>query len=71
MDLFTAYNGLLIRFGLYQLIFWPTVGYYVARDATKRDQSSPRLRGVVYGFFGILGLAVYLTQKTRADADSA
>lgn len=70
MDILTAYNGLLIRFGLYQLIFWPTVGYYVAWDATKREQSSPRLRGVVYGFFGILGLLVYMAQKTRADADS-
>lgn len=70
MDVFTAYNGLLIRFGLYQLIFWPTVGYYVAQDATKRDLSSPRLRGIVYGFFGILGLVVYLTQKARTDAGS-
>lgn len=70
MDILTAYNGLLIRFGLYQLIFWPTVGYYVARDVTKREQSSPRLRGVVYGFFGIPGLLVYMAQKTRADADS-
>jgi hypothetical protein len=71
MDILTAYNGLLIRFGLYQLIFWPAVGYYVARDATKREQSSPRLRGIVYGFFGILGLLVYMAQRTRADADSS
>jgi len=66
MDILTAYHGLLIRFGLYQLIFWPTVGYYVTVDAKKRELSSPQLRGVVYGFFGILGLVVYISQKPRA-----
>ena len=67
MDCLTAYNGLLVRVGLYLLIFWPTVGYYVYRDATKRDLSSPKLRGVVYGFLGILGLLVYLSQKARGE----
>lgn len=71
MDIFTAYGGLLVRFGIYQLIFWPVVGYYVARDATRRERPFPRLRGVVYGFFGIPGLLVYMAQRTRADADSA
>jgi len=32
MDLLTAYNGALLRIGLYLLIFWPTVGYYVYQD---------------------------------------
>lgn len=70
MDWFTAYNGLLVRVGLYLLIFWPTVGYYVYRDATKRNLASPKLRGVAYGFLGILGLLVYMSQKARAKANS-
>lgn len=65
MDWLTAYNGLLVRVGLYLLVFWPTVGYYVYRDATKRDLSSPKLRGVAYGFLGALGLLIYLSQKGR------
>ncbi len=35
-DLLTAYNGILVRMGLYILIFWPTVGYYVYQDSIKR-----------------------------------
>lgn len=65
MDWLTAYNGLLVRVGLYLLVFWPTVGYYVYRDATKRDLSSPKLRGVAYGLLGALGLLIYLSQKAR------
>ncbi|WP_254538598.1 hypothetical protein [Halomarina litorea] len=71
MDWLTAYYGLFVRVGLYLLIFWPTVGYYVYRDSTKRGLSSPKLRGVVYGVFGILGLLVYLAQKQREKTDSA
>lgn len=70
MDWLTAYNGLLVRVGLYLLIFWPTVGYYVYRDTTKRDLSSPKLRGVTYGFLGILGLLIYMSQKARGETDS-
>jgi len=36
MDILTAYNGALLRIGLYLLIFWPTVGYYVYRDSKNR-----------------------------------
>ena len=67
MSLLTAYNGLLIRFGLYLLIFWPTVGYYVHSDSEKRGFSNPRLRGVVLGFLGILGLLVHLYIVQRQD----
>lgn len=70
MDWVTAYNGLLVRVGLYLLIFWPTVGYYVYRDATKRDLSSPKVRGIAYGFLGILGLFIYMAQKARTEANS-
>jgi hypothetical protein len=60
MSLLTAYDGLLIRVGLYLLVFWPTVGYYVYSDSEKREFSNPQLRGVALGFLGILGLLVHL-----------
>ena len=68
MDIFTAYNGALLRMGLYLLIFWPTVGYYVYQDCKKRSRSSPHIRGFVYGFFGILGLIAYISRKSRSDS---
>ena len=68
MDIFTPYNGLLIRMGLYLLIFWPTVGYYVYQDSKNRGHSSPHIRGLTYGFLGVIGLFVYLTQKDRNGA---
>jgi hypothetical protein len=52
MSLLTAYSGLLMRMGLYLLIFWPTVGYYVYSDSEKKELSNPRLRGLVLGFLG-------------------
>lgn len=70
MDWLTAFDGVLPRFGLYLLVFWPTVGYYVYRDAERRGLSSPGARGLGYGFLGVLGLVVYLTQKARATAGS-
>ena len=60
MSLLTAYSGLLIRMGLYLLIFWPTVGYYVYSDSEKKELSNPRLRGLALGFLGILGLLIHL-----------
>ena len=67
MILLTAYNGLLVRVGLYLLIFWPTVGYYVYSDSEKREFSNPQLRGVVLGFLGVLGLLVHLYIVQRQD----
>lgn len=66
MDILTAYNGLLFRMGLYLLIFWPTVGYYVYQDSKKLDRSSPSIRGFAYGFFGLLGLFLYFVNKNRS-----
>jgi hypothetical protein len=66
VDVLTAYNGALLRVGLYLLIFWPTVGYYVYQDCKRRDRSSPRIRGIVYGFFGLLGLVAYISRKSRS-----
>lgn len=67
MSLLTAYNGVLIRVGLYLLVFWPTVGYYVYSDSEKRGFSNPQLRGVVLGFLGILGLLVHLSLVQGQD----
>jgi len=67
-DLLTAYNGLLVRAGLYLAVFGPTVGYYVYQDSKSRGLSRPRLRGFVYGVFGILGLVVYMA-RARESAD--
>ncbi|MWG35302.1 hypothetical protein [Halomarina oriensis] len=65
MDPLTAYSGLFLRIGLYLVVFWPTVGYYVYQDSKQRDASSPRLRGALYGFFGVAGLFVYLARRER------
>jgi hypothetical protein len=65
MDLVTAYNGSLIRIGLYLFIFWPTVGYYVYSDAEKRGLGNPQLRGVTLGLLGILGLLIHLAMVQR------
>jgi hypothetical protein len=65
MSLLTAYNGLLIRVGLYLLVFWPTVGYYVYTDANQRGLTRPGIRGVVLGFLGILGLLIHLWSVRR------
>ena len=67
MSLLTAYSGLLIRMGLYLLVFWPTVGYYVYSDSEKKELSSPRLRGLVLGFLGIIGLLIHLGLVQRRD----
>lgn len=70
MNWLTAYNGLLVRVGLYLLVFWPTVGYYIYRDATKRNLSSPKIRGVAYGVLGMLGLLIYMAQKAGGETNS-
>ena len=66
----TAGNGAFIRIGLYLLIFWPTVGYYVYTDSKKRDLSSPKIRGIGYGFLGITGLVIYVFQKMNTNTGS-
>jgi hypothetical protein len=70
MEWLTAASGILVRVGVYLLIFWPTVGYYVYRDATRRGLSSPRLRGAAYGVLGILGLLIYLSQKSMVGTNA-
>jgi hypothetical protein len=67
MSLLTAYSGLLIRVGLYLLVCWPTVGYYVYSDSEKRGFSNPQLRGVVLGFLDTLGLLIHLSIVQRQD----
>ncbi len=67
MNLLTAYNGLLIRVGLYLLVFWPTVGYYVYSDSEKRGLANSKLRGVALGFLGILGLLIHLALVQRQE----
>jgi len=56
-------NGALLRIGLYILLFWPTVGYYIYRDVKRRGDSRPLARGVGFGLFGIAGLLVYEVRK--------
>ena len=67
MDWLTIYNGILLRGGLYLIIFWPTVGYYIYKDSKSRGRKYPKILGLVYGFFGIAGLFVYLARKRRAQ----
>lgn len=66
-SLLTAYGGLLIRVGLYLLVFWPAVGYYVYSDSETRELSNPRLRGLVLGFLGIVGLLIHLGLVGRRE----
>lgn len=65
MNLLIAYHGVLLRVGLYLLVFWPTVGYYVYADSKKRGFANPRLRGLVLGFLGLLGALVHLGLRER------
>ena len=60
MDLISAYNGVFIRLGLYILIFWPIVGYYVYVKSKERGLTNPKMRGIVLGFLGIPGLLIHL-----------
>jgi hypothetical protein len=69
MDWLTAGNGAVLRIGLYLLIFWPTVGYYVYTESARRGLSNPKVRGVVYGFFGILGVVVFLIQYGTVERE--
>lgn len=55
-----AFDGALLRIGLYLLVFWPTVGYYVYTDSARRGLDRPRLRAVVLGFLGIVGVVIHL-----------
>ncbi|MFP4187845.1 MAG: hypothetical protein ACLFR5_00325 [Halobacteriales archaeon] len=66
-DALTAYNGLLLRAGLYVAVFGPPVGYYVYTDSKERGLPRPKLRGVAYGVFGALGLVVYMVRKARSN----
>ena len=60
MEPLSAYNGVLIRYGLYLLIFWPSVGYYVYVNSKKQGLSNPLGRCLVLGFLGIPGLLIHL-----------
>ena len=62
ISLLTACNGLLVCIGLYLLLFWLTVGYYVYSDSEKREFSNPQLRGVVLGILGLL-VNLYIVQR--------
>jgi hypothetical protein len=64
-----AGNGALVRLGLYVLLFWPTVGFYVYRDAKRRAVSRPLGRGVGFGFFGIAGLLAYEVRKATDESE--
>ncbi|PSP72565.1 hypothetical protein BRC86_12150 [Halobacteriales archaeon QS_3_64_16] len=56
--------------GLYVLLFWPTVGFYVYRDAKRRAVSRPLARGVGFGLFGIAGLLAHEARKTTDESET-
>jgi hypothetical protein len=60
MDPISAYNGVFIRLGLYILIFWPIVGYYIYVKSKERELSNPKMRAIALGFLGIPGLLIHL-----------
>ena len=65
-DPITAFDGALLRVGLYVLLFGPVVGGYVYWDATRRGLSRPRLRAVAYGPLGVPGALLYELRKGNA-----
>ncbi|WP_458188741.1 hypothetical protein [Haladaptatus sp. NG-WS-4] len=67
MDVLGASDGAVVRLVLYLLVFWPTAGYYVYRESTRREQSAPLVRALVVGFFGIAGLAAYLYRRDYSN----
>jgi RsiW-degrading membrane proteinase PrsW (M82 family) len=60
MDPLSAYSGVFIRLGLYILVFWPIVGYYIYVKSKEQELSNPKMRGIVLGFLGIPGLLIHL-----------
>ena len=62
-------NGLLVRFILYELIFWPIVGYYVFSDSKKRNMSKPQLRGFILGFLGVIGVFIHFYYQAENKDD--
>lgn len=71
MEWITAFDGVFVRVGLYLLLFWPTVGYYVREDSKRRGLSAPAIRGITYGFLGILGLLRYISRKALSGSQSS
>lgn len=64
MSALTPVDGLLIRVALYLAVFWPTVGYYVYVDSSRRELSRPRARAVALGALGVVGVLVHLGTRT-------
>lgn len=53
-------------YGLVFLFFWVLIGQYVYREAKREDRSSPTLRGVFWGVYGVVGAVTYLAHiRTR------
>lgn len=46
--------------GLASLFFWVLIGQYVYRGANRENRSSPILRGIFWGVFGVVGAVTYL-----------
>lgn len=60
MPLTPIYDILLIHIGVYLLLFWPTVGYYVYSDSRKQGINHTKSRGFLLGFLGIIGLLIHI-----------
>ena len=45
--------------GVVFLFFWVLIGQYVYREADRENRSSPILRGIFWGVFGIIGTVTY------------
>lgn len=62
-------GGEFLTIGLVFLFFWLLVGQYWYREARKRGRTSPELRGLFWGVFGVVGVFVYLVRIRRREKD--
>lgn len=53
----TGFSGVGLNSGLSFLFLWMLIGFgWVYRDANRRELPSPKLRGIAWGWLGLVGL---------------
>lgn len=56
----TQPNGMLLVIVVaYFVVFWPTFAYQIYGDSVYRGLPYPRIRGVLLGFLGFIGLFIH------------
>lgn len=55
-------SGVFLRVGFVFLFFWVLIGQYAYREARRGRRPSPKLRGLCWAMFGLVGAVVYLVR---------